>query len=454
MKIRYQLWLIFSILFLGVALAVYFVVSNAYEQRLQRSFEQISIAQGSAILEQLSDTYPESPNRSTGYLRRFGDELDARLIMLNEDIRVFADSFQDLELNTKMNLQVLNLSLSNIPVSSYAKTEFGFIQYTLLGLESEPRGFLLMVTEANGLYDELTSFRNWVMQVLALAVLTFFVVSYFVSSWFTQPIEKIIENLKKITPQKREFSLNYARNDEIKKLIDTTKDMVEQLNLYDERQKRFLSTSSHELKTPLATMQLILENLPHVRENPEDHDEYVQDLYFQVQKMKHMVDQLLQINRIWEAPLNKETLSCIELKEYVYQSFGHLAQDKNLELEFSTECAMVSVDKGLFLRGLDNLISNAIRYSPVGRRIEIKLTEKPKHNKISVCDQGIGIAPENIPHIFEPFYRSNDATLYNQEGTGLGLTIVKQMVDMHKGKIEVVSQPGKGTCVHIILPKI
>ena len=453
MKIQYQLWLIFSGLFIVVSLTVYMVVSNTYEQRLQAGYEQISITQGSTILDQLKGTYPHSPNRSIGYLLTYGEQLNSRLIMFDNNKKVYADSFQELKPNTTLNLDILDQD--TVPGSVFSETvSFGYVQYTLLPFQTiEREGYLLMVQKADQLYAELKSFQNWMVQTLLIAVLVFFFISYFVSSWFSKPIRQIIFHLKKITPQKRTFSLKYQRRDEIKELIDTTQKMVEELNLYDERQRRFLSTSSHELKTPLATMQLILENLPYVRDKEETYREFVQDLSFQVQKMKQMVDQLLQINRIWDRHLQKEILNAKAIQNYLLQSFQHIAQDKEINLEFDLEPVNLFVDRTLFLRGLDNLVSNAIRYSPQGQSVNIIIKSDNEGNKISVCDQGIGISPENLPHIFEPFYRSNDATAWNQEGSGLGLTIVKQMVEMHKGRIDIETVQNQGTCIHLFLPK-
>ena len=453
MKIKYQLWLIFSALFVAVSITVYMFVSNMYKQSIQAGYEQISITQGSSILDELKDTYPYSPNRSIGYLRTYGERLNSRLIILDHNKKVYADSFQQLKPNTALDLAILNED--NVPGSHFSETAvFGYVQYTLLPFQTmEGEGYLLMVQEAGKLYAELISFRNWMVQTLSIAVLAFFFISYFVSSWFSKPIRQIIFHLKQITPQKRTFSLKYRRRDEIKELIDTIQNMVEELNLYDERQKRFLSTSSHELKTPLATMQLILENLPYVRENEKKYHEFVQDLSYQVKKMKQMVEQLLQINRIWDRHLQKENLNAQDIRHHLLLSFQHIAQDKQISLEFDLEPVCLFVDLALFMRGLDNLVSNAIRYSPQGKSVTIIVKGENNLNKISVCDQGIGISPENLPHIFEPFYRANDATAWNQEGSGLGLTIVKQIVDMHKGRIDIETVPQKGTCVHLFLPK-
>lgn len=450
MKIQYQLWLIFSGLFIVVSVAVYLVLANMYEKRLEAGYEQISLAQGFAILDHIIDTYPYSPNRSSGYLQTYSEQLNSRLIILDDDRRVFADSFQQLQPNTALNLPIL--AHENLPISFFAETvAFGYVQYTLISFQSlEKEGYLLIIQTADELHTELKSFQKWIVQTLLLAVFTFFFVAYFVSTWFSKPIRQVINLLKKITPQNRSFSLKYQRRDEIKDLIDAIQNMVEELNRYDERQRIFLSTSSHELKTPLATSQLILENLPYVRENEETYREFVQDLSSQVNKMKLMVDQLLQVSRLWEKPLIKELLNALEIKSHLQKSFQYIVEDKQITLEFELEPVNLYVDRSLFLHGLDNLVSNAIRYSSKEQSVKINIIKSDKEQiKVSVCDKGIGISPEDLPHIYEPFYRSNDATTWNQEGTGLGLTIVKQMVELHKGKIEIESMINQGTCIHL-----
>ncbi|QNO14069.1 HAMP domain-containing histidine kinase [Alkalicella caledoniensis] len=451
MKIRNQLWIIFTSVFLIISIAVYIVVENMYEQSLQGGYEQIAITQGSTILDRLVETYPDTPNRSIGYLEVYGEQLNTRLIMLDHERRVYADGFRQLDLGTQLNLDMVtqNFEMGSI----FSEADYSYIQYTMLPFENLGRqGYLLMVQESEQLYTDIKIFRDWMVKVLITAILAFFFISYLVASWFSKPIRQMITHLKKITPEKRTFSMRYKRKDEIKDLIDTTENMVEQLNLYDDRQRRFLSTSSHELKTPLATMQLIIGNLPYVGDDKDTFNEFVQDLSFQVEKMKNMVDQLLQINRMWDSHLQKEQIATGDIQDYIVQSFQHIAQNKDIKIEFDVDEVKLYVDRTFFLRGIENLVSNAIRYSSKGKKVEIKVKREKDVNKISVCDQGIGISPENLPHIFEPFYRANDATAYNQEGSGLGLTIVKQMIDMHKGKVEIETKLGQGTCVHLLLP--
>ncbi|MEL7624441.1 MAG: HAMP domain-containing sensor histidine kinase [Clostridiales bacterium] len=455
MKLQHQLWLIYSVLFILVCLSVFMVISNRYENHLKIGYGQVTITQGAAMLDRLKETYPYAPKRSVAYLRNYSQQFNNRLIILDQDKQVYADSFGQLDQQARLNLAILE-SAEGYTSEFYDTENFGYVQYTLLpfATEAEHEGYLLIISEASQLSDEIKSFQFWIIQMLGIALVAFFVVSYFLANWFSSPIRKIIFNLKQITPQKRTFSMAYKRNDEIKELIDAIEKMSDRLNQYDERQKRFLTTSSHELKTPLTTISLILENLPYAKEDEEIYNEFIQDLAFQAKKMKQMIEQLLQMNAMWDVGSRKESINTQDIKAHLKQSFQYIAEDKNIALEFDFAATDLYVDKTLFLRGIDNVVSNALRYSPANQPVKISIKNVQDEIKISICDRGIGISPGDVEHIFEPFYRSNDATAWNQEGSGLGLYIVKQMVEIHQGRIEVNTELGQGTRIDIFLKNL
>jgi signal transduction histidine kinase len=454
MKIQYKLWLLLSAVFIITSFTLFIVLSNNFKQHLQSGYETIALNQGNRVLKEVKDTYPDSPIRSVGYLRIANQEFDGRIIMLDQNKRVFADSFSQLKEDTVLELDILKTEIKTGSLF-YQTDEYGYVQYTLISFEEqETKGYLLLIEDVNQLSNELKALQNWMIRALILALFLFFFISYFVSTWFSKPIKQIISRLKGITPQKRQFSLKYKRRDEIKELIDAIHNMVEELNLYDVRQRQFISTSSHELKTPLTTMHLILENLPYVRENEDTYKEYVQDLSYEVDKMKTMVEQLLQINRLWDKKLEKESITSSEMKEHLIQSFQYLLQEKNINLEFKLDSVGFKVDRTLFLQGIDNLVSNGIRYSNQNGTVLIILKSNKLNNNIdiSIHDQGIGISSNDLSHVFEPFYRSNDATAWNSEGSGLGLFIVKKMIELHKGSIMIESEPNIGTEVRLTIP--
>lgn len=463
MKIQYKLWLVFTSLFIIMGFALYFFIANAYENRVIAGQAEVMSSQGMAVVEKINGTYPKFPDRTLGYLQFYSKQLEARLFLLDEENYVVFDTFGQVIQGTALNLSIL-AKVKGQPVSEFIRTgPFGYVQYTLLPLNqmgNEPNsgsnnlayGTLLIVKDINVVYEDIHSFQRWMLGLMLAAAALFFIVCYLVASWFTKPIADLIGNLRRISPQRRVFVMKYKRKDEIRKLIDAITEMVGELNQYEQRQRQFLSASSHELKTPLATIQLIVENLKFVQYDDKLFVEFTSDLSGQIDKMKHMVDQLLDIHRMWDKPIERVGVTLDEAENHIRDHFLLLAEHKRIRLVFQTDSGVVFVDRDLFFRALDNLVSNAVRYSPEESEVDISFKMRGKeHLHCSVCDQGIGIHHEDLANVLEPFYRAKDAREWNQEGTGLGLTIVKQMVDIHGGTMEIKSVPGKGTCVHIYL---
>jgi signal transduction histidine kinase len=406
-------------------------------------------SQGVAVVEKLNGTYPKFPDRTSGYLQYFSEKLDSRLILLDNDKKVINDSFGEFNKGLPITVNIVEQASNDTNSQIYKTDSFGYVQYTLLKLSSD-NGFLLIIKDINSIYKDITDFKNWVLRITAIIVSIFFVLSYFISFWFTKPISDLISQLRQITPHRREFKMKYKSKDEIGNLINTISVMVNQLSKYEVLQRQFISSSSHELKTPLATIQLISENLSSVKYNEELFDEFINDLTNQVNKMKKIISQLLDLHKDWDKKINRSAFDISLIKKHILEQFEYLAESKQIRFRFDIDQGHIHVDKELFLKGLDNLISNALRYTPNGGEVSVAISNKDTTCRIVICDSGIGIQNQDLIYIFEPFYRSNDAIQWNSDGSGLGLTIVKQMVELHEGEIFIQSYPNNGTCVEII----
>lgn len=453
MKLRFRLWLTFSLLLIVICTILYVGIINVYEARTMESQKQLVISQGYGAVDKIRGTLPRSTDRTEGYLSFYSDQLNSRLLVLDYNKTLWFDSAKQLQAGDNLSLAVLNES--ELPAGLFIPTSsYGYVQYTLLPLdESVELGYLLIINSVDYLYDDIYSFRLQVISIMLATAIAFFFICYGIASWFTGPIGSIIKQMKQITPQRRKFEVTYNRKDEIRELATEIGNMVNQLNRYDQRQQQFLSSSSHELKTPLATMQLITENLPHVREDEEIHNDFLNDLSVQINKMRRIVENLMDVNRMAEKPLQREVLSGAELELHIREHFQWIADEKRIRLHFRWLAGPLYADPDLFLRGVDNLVSNALRYSAEDSNVSVALISSAEHPdalEFSVCDEGIGIPEEELPHIFEPFYRSNEASSWNQEGSGLGLTIVKQVADMHGCTLHVQSKRGEGTCVTLV----
>lgn len=449
MRLHFRLWIVFSIIWLIGAGILYGLIVNIYNDRMWESQKQVALSQGYTITGRISGLYPMFFDRAEGYLDYYSEQFETRLILLSDEKQLIYDSFAQLSSDDAVTLSILEEDHS-LPTSMFTRTKtFGLVQYTLLPIdERQTSGYLLMVADANALDGDMNKFREQVLMILGLVTVISFLIFYVIASWFTHPIRRIMWHLKRITPQERTFAMRYRRRDEIGNLVNEIKAMVQQVNEYEQRQRRFISASSHELKTPLATMQLILENLPLLRSDEVLHQEYIVDLQRQVDKMKQTVQGMLDVYRLAEHDLVRVRLPFSRIQREIDDHFQHIAEHKQIQFVYENDCSDLTVDAELFIQGVFNIVANAINYSPEQTQVVISLKkEGTDHVQFSVRDHGIGIAEQDLPHVFEPFFRSNEAMGWSQDGSGLGLAIVKQMVELHGGEVMLNSHLGQGTCV-------
>jgi two-component system phosphate regulon sensor histidine kinase PhoR len=214
----------------------------------------------------------------------------------------------------------------------------------------------------------------------------------------------------------------------------------------------FFSTLSHDLKTPLAVMTTSLYLLEHAQ-TAQQREEKTKSINEQIALMDSYIQDMLAISRLEHLPtFNFEMLDLNPLVEQVVDLLRPRMERKQLLCDFSAQPDLPPIrgDREQLRRMLTNLIENAVNYTSAGGQVNVKLYAANEHVALEVRDNGIGIHPDAVPHIFERFFRAPNARESESRGTGLGLAIVKKIVEAHKATIEVNSQPGEGTtfCIH------
>lgn len=229
----------------------------------------------------------------------------------------------------------------------------------------------------------------------------------------------------------------------------------------DNLKSEFVATVSHDLRSPLTLMRGYATMLQMVGELNDQQKEYVQKILYGTDNMAKLVSNLLDIGRI-EAGigLNIKKISADELVDQVVNSLQPQANQKHIQVtkeksemlkSFSSEI-LIEADPALVNQALYNLVDNAIKYTLDGGKVEIKLGIENNSVVFEVQDNGIGVAPLDLPHMFEKFYRSGRREAYSQRGTGLGLAIVKSIVERHGGRVWVDSHLGKGSSFCMAIP--
>ena len=242
------------------------------------------------------------------------------------------------------------------------------------------------------------------------------------------------------------------------RVAERTRELAEAnegLQELDRLKSRFVSDVSHELRTPVANIKLYLHLLEHGR--TEKRSEYLAILKEQSDRQSQLVEDILRLSRL-ELGKEKVEFAPVDLNAVVGQVVTALqagAETANLALTFqpAEDLPPVWAERNQLAQVVTNLVTNAIKYTPVGQvRIHSRLDATLGQACLEVQDTGMGIAPEDLPHIFERFYRGQKVGGLTVPGTGLGLSIVKEIVDLHEGKIDVQSQLGKGSTFRVWLP--
>ena len=270
-----------------------------------------------------------------------------------------------------------------------------------------------------------------------------------------KPVDQITQTAREIEEKDLSQRIPVNTKDELGRLSSTLNQMIERLELAFKRQKEFTGDASHELRTPLAVIEA---ESTLALQKDRTKTEYRQSLETIAQESSHMsaiISKLLALARA-DAGVNQLSLSDValgELMEEISADARILCQEKNLTFEFGPlEPVTVRGDKDKLKEMILNLIDNAIRYNTEGESVSLSLMRKGREAIIMVKDTGIGIPPEEIDKIFERFYRVDKARSRAEGGSGLGLAICRHIVEAHHGRIEVNSEPGKGSVFKVILP--
>ena len=260
-----------------------------------------------------------------------------------------------------------------------------------------------------------------------------------------------------------EFSVIQRESGFISGLVCVLTDVTEQQKI-DRERRNFVSNVSHELRTPLTSIKSYTEALVDgAWENKEIAPGFLKVIETETDRMMRMITDLLNLSRMDQnrLALEKEFINMNELVVHIVNRFEMVLQsepyrDKNYRIltDITQRDLWVELDQDKMTQVLDNIINNAIKYSPDGGRIIVRLMETHTDIIVSVSDEGLGISRKDIPHLFDRFYRVDKARSRAMGGSGLGLAIAQEVIQLHGGKIWVNSIENKGSTFFVSLPYI
>ncbi|URN93524.1 MAG: HAMP domain-containing histidine kinase [Candidatus Pristimantibacillus lignocellulolyticus] len=267
-----------------------------------------------------------------------------------------------------------------------------------------------------------------------------------------KPIRKLSHATKHIMEENYQVEIDIVRSDELGQLAENFKQMVHRLKKNDEARKTFVSNVSHDFQSPLLNIQGYADLLGNNGLTTEEQQSYLQVIDQEAKRLSNLTKQLLLLTSLDHAarPLKNQLYELDQQLKKIIHKYRWRMEEQQVELSYEIEPISFYGDADLLEQVWDNVLTNAIKYNRNAG--EINIIAKAEHDEIIIqfMDSGIGIAKEEIEHIFERFYRVDNSR--SKDGTGLGLSIVKEIVELHQGKIEVISELDSGTTITIILP--
>ena len=282
------------------------------------------------------------------------------------------------------------------------------------------------------------------------------VAAYFIAGLSVRDVNRtrnVIERMKGGSLEQMDTSGMFR---EMKALTRDINDIFNKAQLLEESRQEFVSNVSHELKTPITSMKVLSESLLTQSDVPaEMYREFMEDIVQEIDREAEIISDLLTLVKTDKGPdsLNKESVDMDDFMELILKRLKPLAEKRNIALSYESYGEIkASIDKVKFTLAISNLIENGIKYNVDGGWIKVSLNSDHRNFYIKVADSGVGIPEDCIDHIFERFYRVDKARSRDTGGTGLGLAITKNIIILHKGTINVYSEPGKGTTFTVRVP--
>ena len=397
--------------------------------------------QAEEVIETIEEDWPENQNRES-FLNAYVARQDDDAIEITDGKRKYTSpkAHKIFKRIDRRNLAIKNLQLTRHGVYYLRQQKVHHQRIVKVAINVDDliklTGWLLIVT----------LLINLVISIIALPII------HRLAKRWTRPLTSLDNEIDTITPQSDRLQTLAVPQQplEVRKVAQSFNQLLERQYRIMQREKEFIANASHELKTPLAG---ILGHVNLIRRHGDKHPELIgKSLKYidqEAQRMSQLINELLileghQTKKLTEINLSKIIFAEVESLQGAYQQ--KFITDLNPNISYQ-------ITKGDFQSLVHNLLENAAKYSPTDSTIDVQLTTDDRHIILRVADQGQGIAKENRQKVFERFYREDESHSNKVTGSGIGLSIVKMIIEKYHGKITIRDNEPVGTIFTVYLPK-
>jgi len=459
--------------FLVIIAAVMIITSLFLYSQLERFFlhnmldhlTRIGLEAGKSVAGLLSDPIDVTLRLST-FAESVSRLADARVIFINGHGEVIADSVRvGGLLGQTMEQEEIIAALSgevgnSILVSERTGMRVMQVAVPILNEENETIGAVFLSGSLHELYGgyQMTGVLEKLRNNLLLSMLIAAVVvgggSVILARRFTGPLEVLTKAARRLGEGELNQKIEVSSRDEIGYLAEQLNVMAARLNYYTSNLRHFASNVSHELRTPLASLSLIAKSMKEYDMDPQQQNEFLEDMDQELDRLIALVHDLLQLTKLEEGPKKYGTICLIDLLGEISAQLKPRFERQDISLITELPILPVWVDGSplLLRQAVHNLLDNALKHTAAGGWVRISVWQEDEWAGVKIEDTGTGIPEKDLPNIFERFYRVEEARTREMGGTGLGLAIVKETILAHGGRIWVESKEGAGSTFYFILP--
>lgn len=426
---------------LTIIIFMWMISSCVFDREFENYLKEVNIAEVEELFREIEEIYSENSELS---------QENARDIRRASNRKGYAVEIKDAVGNTIFE-----------SAGNHGGVKVGYdsdLEFELDMADGKGR-VIIGFKESSRLRDEDLVFQGAIKKALGFGGVALLLLSLMISYFLSRKISKPILSLKLVAERIKEgeWSHRYISSSddpqEIYELSESIDQMASTLKVQEELRKQLVSDMAHEIRTPIAVLKSHLEAM--IEGVWEPSNERLRDLYSEVDMVNELVDRLKDIHML-ESGSQTVVLEGADIKDELESIMGPLLpmfKEKGIALELDVkEDFKVKLDRGKLKQILYNLLLNSYKYSEAEAKVMLKAEKTSRGADITVSDTGLGISKEDLPYIFERFYRGEKSRSREYGGTGLGLTIVKALVEAHGWKIDVKSELGVGSEFRIEIP--
>ncbi len=318
-------------------------------------------------------------------------------------------------------------------------------------------GAVVASTESEGMGELLEAMNKTVLMSTLWVMLAALVALYFMTERMVAPLRSMSRAAKQFADGKFDVRVAVTGSDEIAELAQAFNNMADGLAAIDEMQRSFIANVSHDLRTPMTSISGFIDGILSGAIPPEKQEYYLGVISSEVHRLSRLVSTLLDISRIQagERKFTMANFDICELSRQILISFEQKIEARSLDVSFECDDERMEVcaDRDAIHQVLYNICDNAIKFSRDGGKYRIRITEHDRRVCVSVFNEGVGISEEDLPHVFDRFFKSDKSRGLDKTGVGLGMYISRAIIEAHGGKIWAESEAGQWCRFSFTLPK-